>query len=396
MYKKQSLTESQVNRHKRHTNRVAIKGAIKRTKSNMEENPPAEEHCLSDNEAVIIENIGPIFKDASTQTDLCLIQNDSISKTVEVTELPKPKMVDKEVSAFENAKPGQFLCCHGFHGYSSLANEGKAMLDLAGVAVATFTFLLSFVPDCKERKISKENRLLIFLMKMKLGLSYSALRVLFGIHRTTVSTIFKTTLGHLTDRTKNLIFWPSLNSIKETMPTEFREKYPNCRVIIDCTEIKVEQPNTVDARNFLYSNYKSAYTMKFLIGITPSGMISFISKCYGGRSSDSAITVDCGLLNLLEPGDEVMADKGFPGIKSSLEDKHVLIVMPPFLHNGRFTSEEVDETYKVASVRIHVERMIQRVKVHNILQKVTNDLYPHIDDIVHMCCVLANLQPPII
>jgi len=53
-------------------------------------------------------------------------------------------------------------------------------------------------------------------------------------------------------------------------------------------------------------------------------MISFLSKCYGGRTSDSFITYDSGFLEKLEPGDEVLADKGFPGIKTKLNVKIII------------------------------------------------------------------------
>lgn len=73
-----------------------------------------------------------------------------------------------------------------------------------------------------------------------------------------------------------------------------------------------------------------------------------------------------------------------------------MLVLPPFVHDGRHSFEEVEETYTIASVRIHVERSIQRIKIHNILQKVPYSLVPHLDDIFYMCCILTNLQPPTI
>jgi len=48
--------------------------------------------------------------------------------------------------------------------------------------------------------------------------------------------------------------------------------------------------------------------------------------------ASSVINNDSGLLNLLEPGDQVMADKGFPGIKTSVNEKNSILVMPPFMH----------------------------------------------------------------
>ncbi|KAJ8353198.1 hypothetical protein SKAU_G00207650 [Synaphobranchus kaupii] len=52
--------------------------------------------------------------------------------------------------------------------------------------------------------------------------------------------------------------------------------------------------------------------------------------------SDKEITKESGILNLLEEGDEVMADKGFL-IKELLADINVKLVIPPFLGpSGQF------------------------------------------------------------
>ena len=67
------------------------------------------------------------------------------------------------------------------------------------------------------------------------------------------------------------------------MPEEFKKHYPKTRVIIDASEIKIECPKRVDAAVLCYSNYKGGHTLKFLIGISPDGHITFLSKCYGGR-----------------------------------------------------------------------------------------------------------------
>ncbi|KAF0697432.1 Uncharacterized protein FWK35_00036902 [Aphis craccivora] len=287
------------------------------------------------------------------------------------------------------------LDCDKFHGFDSVKNE-TSLKDLTGTSFKVFDFLLSLLPETRTNVIIKKNRLLIFLMKIKLDLSFSALSVLFNVHRTTVSRTFFNILDILCFKTKNLIFWPSKHTITETLPETFKKHYPNTRCIIDCTEIKVEQPPTVEQRVYMYSHYKGCYTIKFLAAITPSGSVSFISKCYGGRSSDSFITNDSGFLKKLEPGDQILADKGFPGIKTNCENNNTILVMPPILHNGTLTEQEVLETYSIASIRIHIERFFARLKTYGILKKIPIELLPYIDNIVHICCVLTNLQPPLI
>lgn len=51
--------------------------------------------------------------------------------------------------------------------------------------------------------------------------------------------------------------------------------------------------------------------MKPLLGITPSGVVSFDSEQFPGSTSDQEITIQSGLLGKLRKGGEIMADKGF-------------------------------------------------------------------------------------
>ena len=95
------------------------------------------------------------------------------------------------------------------------------------------------------------------------------------------------------------------------MPASFRDMHPKTRVIIDCTEIFIEKPNSFRSQSATYTTYESHNTAKGLVGISPSGAVTFESDLYAGRPSDQQITIDCGILNLVENGDSIMADKEF-------------------------------------------------------------------------------------
>ena len=71
-------------------------------------------------------------------------------------------------------------------------------------------------------------------------------------------------------------------------------------------------------------------TFKGLIGISPTGACIFVSKLYTGGISDQNITRCSGILDLLQPGDAIMADKGFD-ISFEVLVRGCALNIPPFV-----------------------------------------------------------------
>ena len=195
---------------------------------------------------------------------------------------------------------------------------------------------------------------------------------------------------------KNFIHWPFRDKSNKVYPKFFR-KFPNVIGIIDCTEGGIEKPSLAKAQAQTYSTYKSKNTWKKLLSVTPGGTVSFVSKCYGGCASDRYITETCGILENLNDGDNLMADKGF-NISDILVGKGSKLIIPPFLKDKkRYSKCNCKKTSEIAKARIHVETAIARIKDFRILSgAIPITLKDLLDDIFIICCAITNLAPPLV
>ena len=202
------------------------------------------------------------------------------------------------------------------------------------------------------RSLSLLDDFFLVLVRLRLGLLERDLADRFVISESTVSRICKSWIRLLRLELEPLIQWPRKEQIVDFMQAIFKAKYSNVVVIIDCTEIKMESLSALDKQSACYSYYKSSTTMKGLVGITPSGVCSFVSDLYTGSISDKEIIIQSGFLDKPSEGDGVMADKGFL-IQDELAARRAYHVIPPLLKKKpQFSEEELDRTRSIANFRI--------------------------------------------
>ncbi|XP_062593212.1 uncharacterized protein LOC134254688 [Saccostrea cucullata] len=273
--------------------------------------------------------------------------------------------------------------------------------------MALFNFIEPYIPDSPRISVTKFQKFILVLIRLRLNAPVQDLAYRFQIGTSTVSRIFLTTLHVLYVQLKDFIYWPTREELRKTMPMEFRKYFGlKVAVVIDCFEIFIERPSNLLARAATWSSYKHHNTVKYLIGITPQGCISFISEAWGGRTSDKHITDHSGFLNKLLPGDIVLADRGFD-IHESVGLVCAEVKIPNFTKGKtQLSAREIENTRKIAHVRIHVERVIGLLR--NKYMIVTDTMpvdflvtseenqVPVVDKIVTVCCGLTNLCQSVI
>ncbi|XP_072559114.1 uncharacterized protein [Paramormyrops kingsleyae] len=330
---------------------------------------------------------------AQTECELCVLRRAEIIRLLEENRELRRELNECRIS-------------DGFFGEDDEKVKYYTGLPNLGIFMALFRFLVPLMHG--QRKIlTPFQMLLLTFMRLRLDLPPQHLAHLFWISPKTVYRIFNEMVSFLHANLRRSIVWPERETLRKIMPHEFVEAFGHrVAVIIDCFEIFTERPSNLKARAQMFSSCKHHHTMKYLIGITPKGAICFLSKGWGGRTSDKHITLNSGFLANLLPGNIVLADRGFD-IQECVGMLCAEVKLPAFTKGYcQLAARDVEETRKIAHLRIHVERVIGNVcQKYKILTGTTpiNMILPcdgeevtMLDKVVTVCCALTNQCPTVV
>ncbi|KAK3924803.1 Protein ALP1-like [Frankliniella fusca] len=275
--------------------------------------------------------------------------------------------------------------------YTGLPNKDTFEVLLSILQAQEFKYYNGWV----VKSLSVHDQLFLTLLKLRRNLSHTDLGDGFKISRGTVTNIFLTWLHALHQALVPKLFGkiPSRFKNKESLPSSFKN-FSNCRIVIDCTEVTTACPESMYKSNKMFSQYKKRITLKGLVGVAPNGTITHVSSLYPGSTSDKAIFADCGIIEQLEAGDSILADKGF--LISSLLPDGVELNIPPFKDVQQFTSAQVARHISIAKARIHVERANERIKNFLILNYIPEYYVSFSSLIFQVCCALTCFQTALI
>lgn len=245
--------------------------------------------------------------------------------------------------------------------------------------------------------LSIEDQFLMLLMKLRRNKPDFELSKIFTVSKTEVSNIIVTWINFVSDLWSLIDTWPSKDLVKFYMPDSFRLNFNSTRLIIDGTEIPIQKPSQPDAQRATFSSYKHKNTLKFLVGTSPGGLLTFCSEAYAGSTSDRQVVERSNLFELCEKGDSIMADRGF-NVQDLFAAKGVGINIPTFLKGkSQIPGLLLKEDQKLASQRVHIERLIGLTKTFKILTTELNQFYvPLASKIFKICVMLCNFREGIV
>ncbi|XP_031331506.1 uncharacterized protein LOC116162110 [Photinus pyralis] len=213
----------------------------------------------------------------------------SYATDVQIGSDPQPEKDLEDLKQKYNAR--QFT-------YDSICNNNELVSMYTGLPNnSVFCALYNLLKDLEinyylkwqVQIISKKDQLFMTLMKLRRNFPHLDLAVRFNVSQATVTNVVLTWVYIL-----------------------HQNLYENLILILDCTEIYTEvSRKSMSTQRETYSTYKHHNTWKGLVGVAPNGVITYLSSLYPASTSDKKIVQHYGVLEQLEPGDLILADKGF-------------------------------------------------------------------------------------
>ena len=131
--------------------------------------------------------------------------------------------------------------------------------------------------------------------------------------------------------------------------------------------------------------------------MTPDGGAALTSKSFTGSTSDHELTIRSHYLDLLPVagyGALIMADQGFD-IRDLLMPHGVKLNIQAI--KQQMALEDVQKTQQIATLRIHVECLMERIREFSIFSKIVPTiLFPIIIQIWIVRCLLTIFQAPLL
>ena len=201
------------------------------------------------------------------------------------------------------------------------------------------------------------DQLMVTLYILREGVEYATPALAFGVDETTIGRYFRKWVYFIAEAGHDLFPPITAQRIRREYPPDWEAAFGNSRVVmvVDSTNINIETCEDPSVNTITYSKYYGGNVVKLLIGQTPQGYLSYFSRAFPGKITDTDLLESSLFVSeQLEQMTDVLADKGFMNF-SILARKKIGLRIPPKSRNGYdFTLHNAEDTRLFANKRIHV------------------------------------------
>lgn len=319
-----------------------------------------------------------LFLDESDD-DNSLLSSNQTNSTTQTNE--DDSIICKQIISFERFKRDP-KALHYFTGLDD-CDHFTMVLSTLGPAAFGLKYFSDIVPS-----LTVQDQFLLTLVKLRLYQSDLELSLLFNIDAGHVLSVFITWINFMYLQWSEINMWPSRELVNFHMPPDFKHKYPKTRVILDCIECPIKKPADMSDRKITFSTSKNRNTVKVLVGMTPGGLVSFVSSSTcGGSVSNRQLIEESGIVEKCDPGDEVMICSQV-NVEDLFSHRHVTVNMPDVRQRKRKRSE-----LDMAARGVHINRPARLTKRFKILTSPLNSAETDLGcRIIAVCFYLCNFH----
>jgi hypothetical protein len=209
-----------------------------------------------------------------------------------------------------------------------------------------------------KRKLAPAQEVLLVLIYLRHHVAHEVVGQMFGVSADQSETLFHEMVPLLRELFPSNRFEAEKRFRPET-PSLTIEKID--RLLIDSFETAIPRPSLNDRQKRVYSGKKKRHTLKTQIVTDAKGEVLDLDPGHRGPAADKKIyeasDVAAQFPDARKQGD--LADKGTPGVEVPHKKPGC----------GELTAEQKEENRQQASVGVHVEHGIRRVKGFKIVRE---------------------------
>ena len=245
------------------------------------------------------------------------------------------------------------------------------------------------------------DQLLFTLIHMRAIPNINTLSGLFHIPESVGSMYFSTWVRLLEELLLELspLDAAVIQRLHDEQPAVFNQTFKGRFVptTLDCLHWETQSASDPQSKKVLFSKYWNSAAGKVLIALASLGAVLPPSRVHGGSITDPEITDAWETLACYPPGTHILADKGWVDYTTALT-KHALVMITPDKKRvgaEQFTADDSLWNQHVAYLRIHVERVIRRIREFRILNsKMPLARRDVMTPVMTVCALLTNFRAP--